>query len=157
MIPTLFGIMLITFTVTQFVPGGPVERMIAEIEGASKGGEVSISSSTLYQGSQGLDAERINQIKTLYGFDKPPVERFFTMMGNYIVFDFGNSYYHHRSVVALVVSKLPVSMSLGLWSFLIVYGVCIPLGIKKLFVMDPVLMSYQALQFLSAMRSQVLF
>lgn len=131
MIPTLFGIMLITFTVTQFVPGGPVERMIAEIEGASKGGEVSISSSTLYQGSQGLDAERINQIKTLYGFDKPPVERFFTMMGNYIVFDFGNSYYHHRSVVALVVSKLPVSMSLGLWSFLIVYGVCIPLGIKK--------------------------
>lgn len=131
MIPTLFGIMLITFTVTQFVPGGPVERMIAEIEGASKGGEVSLSSSTLYQGSQGLDAERIDQIRTLYGFDKPPVERFFTMMSNYIVFDFGNSYYYHRSVVALVVSKLPVSMSLGLWSFLIVYGVCIPLGIKK--------------------------
>ena len=131
MIPTLFGIMLITFTITQFVPGGPVERMIAEIEGASKGGEVSLSSSTLYQGSQGLDAERIDQIRTLYGFDKPPVERFFTMMSKYIVFDFGNSYYHHRSVVELVVSKLPVSMSLGLWSFLIVYGVCIPLGIKK--------------------------
>ncbi|NOR11539.1 MAG: microcin C ABC transporter permease YejB [Desulfovibrionaceae bacterium] len=131
MIPTLFGIMLITFTITQFVPGGPVERMIAEIEGASKGGEVSLSSSTLYQGSQGLDAERIEQIRTLYGFDKPPVERFFTMMSKYIVFDFGDSYYHHRSVVDLVISKMPVSMSLGLWSFLIVYGVCIPLGIKK--------------------------
>ena len=71
MIPTLFGIMLITFTVTQFVPGGPVERMIAEIEGTSKGGEVSLSSSALYQGSEGLDAERIEQIKSLYGFDKP--------------------------------------------------------------------------------------
>ena len=122
MIPTLFGIMLITFTVTQFVPGGPVERMIAEIEGASKGGEVSISSSSLYHGSQGLDAERIDHIKKLYGFDKPPVERFFTMMSNYIVFDFGNSYYHHRSVVDLVISKLPVSMSLGLWSLLSYMG-----------------------------------
>jgi microcin C transport system permease protein len=73
----------------------------------------------------------VAQLTKLYGFDKPPVERFLTMMKNYLVFDFGQSYYHHSSVVALVVSKLPVSMSLGLWSFLIVYGVCIPLGISK--------------------------
>jgi microcin C transport system permease protein len=130
MIPTLFGIMLITFTVTQFVPGGPVERMIADLEGASGAGEVS-SSTTIYQGSQGLDDERIAQIKAMYGSDKPPMERFITMMKNYIVFDFGQSYYHHQSVVDLVISKLPVSMSLGLWTFLIVYSVCIPLGIKK--------------------------
>lgn len=131
MVPTLFGIMLITFTVTQFVPGGPVERMIADLQKSSHAGEVSSGAANIYQGGKGLDAERLEAIKAMYGFDKPPVERFFTMMGNYLVFDFGNSYYHHRSVVDLVISKLPVSMSLGLWSFLIVYGVCIPLGIKK--------------------------
>ena len=131
MIPTLFGIMLLTFTVTQFVPGGPVERMIADLEGSADGGEVSASATTLYQGSRGLDPERIEQIKALYGFDKPPVERFFSMMKSYILFDFGTSYYHHQSVVDLVISKLPVSMSLGLWTFIIVYSTCIPLGIKK--------------------------
>ncbi len=131
MIPTLFGIMLLTFTVTQFVPGGPVERMIADLEGTASGGEVSASATTLYQGSRGLDPEWIEQIKALYGFDKPPVERFFSMMKNYIFFDFGSSYYHHQSVVDLVISKLPVSMSLGLWTFIIVYSTCIPLGIKK--------------------------
>lgn len=131
MIPTLFGIMLITFTVTQFVPGGPVERLIAEIEGQSRGGEVGLSGSTLYQGSKGLDDEKIEELKKLYGFDRPPVERFFVMMKNYLMFDFGMSYYQHRSVFDLVVSKLPVSMSLGIWSFLIVYLTCIPLGIKK--------------------------
>ncbi len=130
MIPTLFGIMLITFIVTQFVPGGPVERMIADLEGASRTGEVS-SAASIYQGGRGLDAERIAEIKALYGFDKPPLERFLTMMKNYLVFDFGRSYYHHQSVVDLVISKLPVSMSLGLWTFVIVYGTCIPLGIKK--------------------------
>ncbi len=131
MIPTLLGIMLITFTVTQFVPGGPVEKLIADMQRSSRGGEVSSGTANIYQGSKGLDAERIAEIRAMYGFDKPPAERFFTMMRNYLVFDFGTSYYHHRSVVDLVVSKLPVSMSLGLWSFLIVYGVCIPLGIKK--------------------------
>ena len=132
MIPTLFGIMLITFTVTQFVPGGPVEKMIGDMQRSSRGGgEVSSGAASIYQGNKGLDAERLQEIKTMYGFDKPPVERFFTMMGNYLVFDFGKSYYHHQTVVDLVISKLPVSMSLGLWSFLIVYGVCIPLGIKK--------------------------
>ena len=138
MIPTLFGIMLITFMVTQFVPGGPVERMMAEIEGheakttLSSTGEVRAGRTNgLYQGGQGLDQERIEQLKKLYGFDRPPVERFLTMMKNYLVFDFGTSYYHHQSVVQLVISKLPVSMSLGLWSFLIVYLTCIPLGISK--------------------------
>ena len=131
MIPTLFGIMLVTFTITQFVPGGPVERLIAQIEGHSLGGEVRASGNGLYQGNKGLDQEKIDQLKALYGFDKPPVERFLTMMKNYLVLDFGESYNHHKSVVKLVVEKLPVSMSLGLWSFFIVYLTCIPLGIKK--------------------------
>ncbi|MEW6289286.1 MAG: microcin C ABC transporter permease YejB [Thermodesulfobacteriota bacterium] len=132
MIPTLFGIMLITFTVTQFVPGGPVEKIIADMQRSSRGGgEAGGGASGIYQGNKGLDAERIQEIKAMYGFDKPPAERFVTMMANYLVFDFGKSYYHHQSVADLVISKLPVSMSLGLWSFLIVYGVCIPLGIKK--------------------------
>ncbi len=130
MIPTLFGVMLITFTVTQFVPGGPVERMVAEMEGLNKGGEVG-GAGSLYRGDSGLDSSRLENLQELYGFDKPPLQRFFTMMGNYLVFDFGYSYYYHQSVVELVVSRMPVSMSLGLWSFLIVYGVCIPLGIAK--------------------------
>lgn len=130
MIPTLFGVMLVTFTVTQFVPGGPVERMLSQLEGHGASGEVS-SGGSLYHGSQGLDPERMEKLKSLYGFDKPPVERFLLMMKNYLCFDFGMSYYHHRTVVDLVVSKLPVSMSLGLWSFFIVYLTCIPLGIKK--------------------------
>ncbi len=131
MAPTLFGIMLITFIITQFVPGGPVERMIAEIEGAARVGEISQGTSTLYQGREGLDQERLDEIRALYGFDKPPAVRFISMMKNYLLFDFGQSYYHHKSVTGLVISKLPVSMSLGLWTFIIVYGVCIPLGIKK--------------------------
>lgn len=132
MIPTLFGVMLITFVITQFVPGGPVERMMALMEGHSTSGEAaSGGSSSFYQGNKGLDKERLDQLKKLYGFDRPPLERFLAMMRGYLVFDFGNSYYHHKSVVELVISKLPVSMSLGLWSFLIVYLTSIPLGIKK--------------------------
>ncbi|MDH3348421.1 MAG: ABC transporter permease subunit [Desulfobulbaceae bacterium] len=130
MVPTLFGVMLITFVVTQFVPGGPVERMIAQLEGHGAMGESS-SSGSLYQGDKGLDQERLDQLNVLYGFDKPAWRRFVDMMGNYLVFDFGESYYHHKSVVELVLSKMPVSMSLGLWSFLIVYSTCIPLGISK--------------------------
>lgn len=132
MIPTLVGVMLITFVVTQFVPGGPVERMIAQLEGHGKGGgEIGPVSSSMYRGDSGLDQEKVEQLKKLYGFDKPAHQRFFTMMKNYAMFDFGTSYYYHKSVVELVVSRMPVSMSLGLWSFIIVYGVCIPLGIKK--------------------------
>ncbi|NQS71709.1 MAG: ABC transporter permease subunit [Desulfobulbaceae bacterium] len=130
MIPTVFGIMLITFMVTQFVPGGPVERMMAQLSGYGAGGEVSTGGG-LYQGKKGIDAERLAQLTKLYGFDQPPLQRFFSMMRSYLVFDFGQSYYHHMSVAQLVISKMPVSMSLGLWSFLIVYSVCIPLGIAK--------------------------
>jgi len=132
MIPTLFGVMVITFTVTQFVPGGPVEQLIAEMEGVGKGGgEVGATGSPLYRAGSGLDSERIEQLKELYGFDKPPVVRFFSMIKSYLFFDFGSSYYYQKTVVELVISKLPVSMSLGLWTFVIVYGVCIPLGIAK--------------------------
>jgi len=131
MIPTLFGVMFITFVITQFVPGGPVEKMMAQIEGRGAGGESGGGRSGLYQGKQGLDQERIDQLKKLYGFDKPPMQRFFSMMGSYLVFDFGDSYYHQKGVAQLVISKLPVSMSLGIWTFLIVYSVCIPLGIRK--------------------------
>ena len=129
MIPTLFGVMLITFAITQFVPGGPVERLVAQLSGYGAGGDT--TSGGLYQGNKGLDQERVEQLKKLYGFDKPPLARFLAMMRQYLVFDFGHSYYHHMSVAQLVVSKLPVSMSLGLWTFLIVYSVCIPLGIAK--------------------------
>ncbi|MFV0437680.1 MAG: microcin C ABC transporter permease YejB [Desulfopila sp.] len=132
MIPTLVGVMLITFTVTQFVPGGPVEKLIAEMEGLGPGGgETAGAARSFYRGDAGINAERIAALERLYGFDRPAWQRFVTMMGNYLVFDFGESYFYKRSVTDLVISKLPVSMSLGLWSFLIVYGVCIPLGIKK--------------------------
>jgi microcin C transport system permease protein len=131
MLPTLVGVMLITFVVTQFVPGGPVERMMAQLSGYGSGNEAAAVGGGLYQGNKGLDQERIEQLSKLYGFDKPPVERFVDMMRRYLVFDFGDSYYHHMSVVQLVISKLPVSMSLGLWSFFIVYSVCVPLGIAK--------------------------
>ena len=129
MVPTLFGVMLITFAITQFVPGGPVERLVAQLSGYGAGGDT--TSGGLYQGNKGLDQERVEQLKKLYGFDRPPLTRFLTMMRQYLVFDFGHSYYHHRRVSELVVSKLPVSMSLGLWTFVIVYSVCIPLGIAK--------------------------
>lgn len=130
MIPTLFGVMAITFAVTQFVPGGPVEKMISAIEGYGTGDQ-EVSGGGLYRGNVGLDGERLQQLRKLYGFDQPPLKRFLVMMKNYFMFDFGVSYYHHRSVVDLVISRMPVSMSLGLWTFLIVYGFCIPLGIRK--------------------------
>ena len=131
MIPTIFGIMLITFVVTQFVPGGPVEKLLAEMEGQGKGGGEAISSSPVYRGGAGLDQEKIEQLKKFYGFDEPPIKRFFKMMKQYLQFDFGMSYYYQRGVAELVISRMPVSMSLGLWSFIIVYGGCIPLGIIK--------------------------
>ena len=133
MIPTLFGVMLITFIVTQFVPGGPVEQMLAELEGHTAGGGETriVQTSDLYQGAKGIDEERRKKLKALYGFDKPAHERFASMMINFLQFDFGESYYHHRSVAGLVISRMPVSMSLGLWTFIIVYGTCIPLGIAK--------------------------
>jgi len=130
MIPTLLGIMLITFTIIQFVPGGPVEQLIHQLQGTNTSGEAG-GKVVLYRGSTGLDDERIDQLKALYGFDKPAPERFINMMGNFLVFDLGESYYHHKSVTELVISKLPVSISLGVWTFFLVYLTCIPLGVAK--------------------------
>jgi microcin C transport system permease protein len=128
MIPTLLGVLLITFAVIQFVPGGPVEQLVQQIQGKGEGGEVG---SSLYRGHSGLDPQRIASLKQLYGFDKPAYQRFFDMLKRFTVFDLGESYYHHKSVWDLVKSKLPVSISLGLWTFFLTYFICIPLGIKK--------------------------
>lgn len=131
MIPTLFGVMLVTFAVTQFVPGGPVEQLVSQIQGRAHAGEAGAATSGLYRGATGLEAEQIEKLNTLYGFDKPAYQRFTMMIVNYATFDFGDSYFHNKSVVELVISKLPVSISLGLWSFFIVYSISIPLGIAK--------------------------
>ncbi|MBF0446982.1 MAG: microcin C ABC transporter permease YejB [Magnetococcales bacterium] len=134
MIPTLFGIMLVTFLVLQFVPGGPVERMVSLLEqDGHAGGEAATSSTSFgsYRGSKGLDPEQVEALRQFYGFDKPAHERFFIMLSSYLRFDFGESYYHHRRVVDLVLEKLPVSISLGMWTFFLTYLVSIPLGIRK--------------------------
>lgn len=131
MIPTLFGVLLVTFVVIQFVPGGPVEQLISQMQGHGGGGEASGGSVMHYRGDTGLNEERLAQLKALYGFDKPAHERFFIMLGNYLSFDLGQSYFHPQSVMELMLSKLPVSISLGLWTFFITYATCIPLGIAK--------------------------
>ncbi|MDY6991213.1 MAG: microcin C ABC transporter permease YejB [Pseudomonadota bacterium] len=132
MLPTLLGVMLITFIVTQFVPGGPVEQLISELKHQTPhGGDVAMGGDDLYRGDTGLDKERIEALNALYGFDKPAHERFFLMMGRYLTFDFGDSYFYHQSVIELVIAKLPVSISLGLWTFFLTYLTCIPLGIRK--------------------------
>lgn len=131
MIPTIFGIMLITFTVTQFVPGGPVEQMVSQIRDAAEQNQMSSFGLMRYRGDKGLDPEQIETLKTLYDFDKPTYVRFLNMMKDYTRFDLGESYFHHTSVIGLIVQKLPVSVSLGLWTFIIVYLTCIPLGIRK--------------------------
>ncbi len=133
MLPTLFGVLLVTFAVTQFVPGGPVEQMVAQLQDRSSGGEAAAASSTAstYRGRQGVSAEQLAQIKALYGFDKPPAERFWLMLKSYATFDLGKSFYHHKDVWELIKSKLPVSISLGLWTLLLSYAVAVPLGIAK--------------------------
>ena len=131
MIPTLFGILLITFLVTQFVPGGPVEQMVAQLQGHEAGGEGPATTSTGYRGRQGVDAKRIEEIKILYGFDKPAHERFVHMVGQFARFDLGKSFFHNKDVGQLILEKLPVSITLGLWTFLLVYLISIPLGIAK--------------------------
>ena len=130
MIPTLVGILFFTFLIIQFVPGGPVEQLVNKLSGLNSITESS-SASSLYRGSNGLSEEHIQQLNKFYGFDKPFFERFLVMMGNYTFFDLGMSYFHNQSVGELILSKLPVSITLGLWSFIIVYAVSIPLGIKK--------------------------
>ena len=131
MIPTLFGVMLVTFTVTQFVPGGPVEQLINQLQGQGVGKEAAGSTVQLYRGNKGLDDEKLLELKAIYGFDKPAHERFFKMIRDYASFELGDSYYHQRSVMELIISKLPVSITLGLWTFFLVYALCIPLGVAK--------------------------
>ena len=145
-IPTLFGIMVLNFVLTQFIPGGPIEQIIAEMEGrgdvfenisggmGDSGREFSDSSIQVqgsYVGAEGLDPAYLASLEKQFGFDKPPLERFIDMMWNYIRFDFGESYFRKISVVDLVLEKMPVSITLGLWSTLIAYLVSIPLGIRK--------------------------
>jgi len=150
-VPTLFGIMLVSFSLIQFAPGGPVERIIAQITGTdvaatsriggSAGGDFGasgpannagdIATSSKYRGAQGLDPEFIKKLEKQFGFDKPAYERFGLMIWNYGRFDFGESYFRDVSVIDLIIEKMPVSISLGLWLMLISYGISIPLGIRK--------------------------
>ncbi len=147
-VPTLFGIMVINFFIVQAAPGGPVEQTLAQIQGtsvdaterfsgSSSGGETLRKSATdssgggTYRGARGLPRELIERIEKMYGFDKPIGERFLLMMKNYLVFDFGESFFRNKRVVDLIIEKMPVSISLGLWTTLLIYFVSIPLGIAK--------------------------
>ena len=143
-IPTLIGIMVINFTLTQFVPGGPIEQVLARLEGggdafqtiagggdAGGGIDEAAGGDERYIGSRGLPPEFIADLERQFGFDKPPLQRFLDMMWNYARFDFGESYFRSISVVDLVLEKMPVSITLGLWSTLIAYLISIPLGIRK--------------------------
>ena len=151
MLPTVFGIMLISFLVVQFAPGGPVERVISQLSGRDTGATSRISGSasgdfaggqqlpggaiqtinSKYRGAQGLDPEFIKSLEKQFGFDKPAHERFFLMLWNYSRFDFGKSYFRDVNVLQLIKEKLPVSMSLGIWMTLLTYLISIPLGIRK--------------------------
>ncbi|HVJ33542.1 MAG TPA: microcin C ABC transporter permease YejB [Terriglobia bacterium] len=145
MIPTLFGIMLINFIIVQFAPGGPVEQTLAQLKGTAVSSTANITgagSDTIqasggsgpgsnYRGARGLDPKFIKEIERMYGFDKPAPERFWMMMKNYLHFDFGQSWFKGGNVIDLIISKLPVSISLGLWTTLLVYLISIPLGIAK--------------------------
>ena len=145
-IPTLFGIILLNFLIIQFAPGGPVENTIARLQGIDVGAteRVSggmkdgldnqnnfISSNSKYVGAQGLDPSIIKEIEKMYGFDQPPHIRFYRMVKNYLVFDFGESFFQDRKVIDIVMEKLPVSISLGLWTTLLIYLISIPLGVYK--------------------------
>ena len=148
-IPTLVGIMIINFFIIQTAPGGPVEQMLARIKGtdvrpteriSGTGGEAEVISpssetdrsvTSKYRGAQGLDPEFIQEIEALFGFDKPIHKRFLIMMGNYFRFRFGESYFRDRNVLELIIDKMPVSISLGLWTTMLVYLISIPLGIRK--------------------------
>ena len=133
MVPTLFGVLLITFAVVQFVPGGPVEQYLAEAKAsaAGGGGGGAEGGGFSYRGGQGVDPKRIAQIKALYGFDKPAHERFIQMLGQFARFDLGTSFFQNKAVSQLILEKLPVSITLGLWTFFISYLVAVPLGVAK--------------------------
>jgi microcin C transport system permease protein len=142
--PTLLGIMVITFTIIQFAPGGPVEQMMAQLSGTdvsptdrigtggdALGMQTGGDAAGGYRGRQGLDAELIRELEKQFGFDKPAHERFFLMMKNYLMFDFGRSFFRDIGVLQLIKDKLPVSISLGIWMLLLTYLISIPLGIRK--------------------------
>ena len=129
MLPTLLGVLLLTFVVIQFVPGGPVQQYLAEAKagagGVAEGGGLS------YRGAQGVDEKRLAEIKKLYGFDKPAPKRFWIMLKNYARLDLGRSFFQNKDVWQLIREKMPVSISLGLWTFFISYGISVPLGVAK--------------------------
>ncbi len=125
MIPTLLGALTVTFVVMQFVPGGPVEQLLAEARATDKGG------ASGYKASRDVDKQQIEELKKLYGFDKPAHVRYVEMLGNFARFDLGRSFMHNKDVWQLIKEKLPVSISLGLWTFLVSYLVSIPLGVAK--------------------------
>ncbi|MDX1975043.1 MAG: microcin C ABC transporter permease YejB [Rickettsiales bacterium] len=149
MIPTLVGIMALNFLIIQAAPGGPVERMVARLTDitsvdatsriSGSGGsdlaskaEIKVGDvNSIYRGGRGLDPEIVERIKAMYGFDKPPLQRFLDMMGNYLRFDFGESFFRNERVTTLIANTLPVTISLGLWTMLISYLISIPLGIRK--------------------------
>ncbi len=137
-LPTLFGILVINFVIVQFAPGGPVEQTLAQLSGLSGSTTGSISSGSMgptsgtgYTAASGLDPELIERLEAHFGFDKPAHERFFIMVTNYAKFDLGDSYFQDRPVIELIAERLPVSLSLGLWSLLAIYSISIPLGIAK--------------------------
>lgn len=137
-IPTLFGVMVINFIIVQFAPGGPVEQALAEAAGFGGSSTASISSAAMgpggesgYTGSSGMNPELVERLEKQFGFDKPAHERFFMMIWSYAQLDFGTSYFQDRPVVDLVIERLPVSISLGLWSLLLIYSISIPLGVAK--------------------------
>ena len=131
MVPTLLGVLLITFIVVQFVPGGPVEQYMAEAKAKTGSGSGGEGGGLSYRGSQGVDPKRVEQIKALYGFDKPAPERFMQMLRQFARFDLGKSFFQNKSVAELIWEKMPVSISLGLWTFFISYLVAVPLGVAK--------------------------
>ena len=130
MVPTLLGVLLVTFAIIQFVPGGPVEQVMSQLTSRTSGGERAGADSA-YRSRQGVDPAQIEELKKLYGFDKPAHERFIKMVADYARFDLGQSFVHHKDVWGLIQEKLPVSISLGLWTFFLSYLVSVPLGIAK--------------------------
>jgi microcin C transport system permease protein len=186
MIPTILGIMLISFVIVQFAPGGPVERIIAQLQGfdvgatgrfsggggdvgqgaATQAGPLAAETSSKYRGAQGLDPKFIKELEKQFGFDKPAWERFLLMVKNYAMFDFGRSYFRDEKVLTLIGQKLPVSMSLGIWMTLLSYAISIPLGIAKavrdgtkfdMWTSNAIIVGYAIPSFLFAMLLIVLF
>src|SRR5262249_17860680 len=183
MIPTIFGIMAISFCLIQFAPGGPVEQVLAKLTGqgdagdrlgggggdAGNGGNLDAGNSEIsskYRGAQGLDPAFIAKLEKQFGFDKPPLERFLKMLWDYSRFDFGNSYFRDISVLKLILEKMPVSISLRLWITLLSYLISIPLGIRKavkdgstfdIWTSGVVIIGYAIPSFLFAILLMVLF